>query len=74
MTRPAWRAVTPDGVGHAFLTRHPEAPCGARNSPERFDYPMTSRCPICREEERSKSPTRRTAHPARTNPKDANPR
>jgi hypothetical protein len=54
VSRPAWRATTSDGVAHAFLPRHPEAPCGARNQPERFDYPTASRCPICREEEAQK--------------------
>jgi hypothetical protein len=49
MTRHAWRATASDGVGHVFTPGHPEAACGARNQPERFDYPMRSRCPACRE-------------------------
>jgi hypothetical protein len=51
MSHRAWRATSPDGVAHVFLPRHPEAPCGARNQPERFDYPMASRCPACRQAE-----------------------
>ena len=43
----AWRAQQ-DGVGHAFVRRHaPEAYCGAKGWPERFDWPVKTRCPAC---------------------------
>ncbi len=43
-----WRATGPDGVGHAFHGSLPHASCGARNQPERFDWPIRERCPECR--------------------------
>lgn len=56
MTRPRWRATSPDGIAHAFHPRIPEARCGVRNQPEKFDWPTTRRCPRCQELEREVRP------------------
>jgi hypothetical protein len=49
MRIPRWRALTPDGIGHAFVGRGPATPavCGAKNQPERYDHPRRSKCPTC---------------------------
>jgi hypothetical protein len=50
---PRWRATGPDGVAHAFVATLPTALCGAKNQPERFDWPYRIHCFVCevREEE-----------------------
>lgn len=50
-----WRATGPDGVAHLFTHRRLAAPCGARQQEERFDYPPTARCAVCRESEEALS-------------------
>lgn len=44
-----WRAVLPNGLGHAFAPRtvvHP-AICGVPNQAEMFDYPVRGKCGLC---------------------------
>ena len=44
----AWRALTPDGIAHAFERRRSgQAYCGVPNQPERHDWPAKSRCEAC---------------------------
>ena len=44
-----WRAVLPNGIGHAFpRTGKGPALCGVPNQDRRFDYGSTSRCGLCR--------------------------
>lgn len=44
-----WRALTPNGLGHAFTSRGTVAPalCGAKNQAEIHDWPRRSKCPSC---------------------------
>lgn len=48
MRIPRWRALTPEGIAHAFVGRaESPAVCGAKNQPERYDHPRRSKCPKC---------------------------
>lgn len=53
--RRRWRAPSPDGIAHSFGPQSdPFALCGARNVPERWDWPRLVDCPRCLELEVSR--------------------